>query len=118
LTAILETQTQYSVRGQLEYRRGVEDRKGSDHATFSIRYAGPYASGFYRGSASSTLGATWSHVITDRLASVVNITGVRLPRTQKVTNYAPTTRSYEFYRSVGLKVIASLTYSLRSPQSR
>jgi len=112
--SLLRSRPRYSFFAELEYRDGIADRPGSDHATLSYRYNGPYERGLVIASAYSTISATWSRTLTDRLATVVDLAGIRIPRTGRTTSYSPLIVSSDIYRGLGVKLTASLTYSFRA----
>lgn len=114
--SLLKSRPQYSLVTQLEYRNGRRDRKGADHVTLSYRYNGPFDRGLVTISPYSSLSASWSHMITDRVAGAVNIGRILIPPTTEVTSYSTSTITRQFYRTSGLKVVASLTFTLQPPR--
>jgi outer membrane receptor protein involved in Fe transport len=116
--SLLSSRPQYSLVTQLEYKDGRQDHKGADHLTFAYRYNGPYDRGLFTIAPYSSLSASWSHMITGRVAGVLNVGRILIPRVTQVTTYSPSTVTREFYRSSGLKITASLTFPLRPPGQR
>jgi outer membrane receptor protein involved in Fe transport len=117
-SSLLRPRPQYSFATQLEYKDGQQDRKGTDHITVSYRFTGHYDRGLFTVAPYSSVSASWSHMITDRVAGVLNVGRISIPRATKVTSYSPSTVTREFYRTSGLKITASLTFTLRSSRQR
>jgi outer membrane receptor for ferrienterochelin and colicin len=107
--------TTYSVTGQLDYRDGVDGRRGADRVTLNTSYSGPYDDGLTHRSASLRAGASWSHAITDRLSSVVSIDDIFGPTESRNSTISGTalTRATSF--SDGPRYKLALTYSLGRP---
>jgi outer membrane receptor protein involved in Fe transport len=116
--SLLRSRPQYSLATQVEYKDGQQDHKGADHVTLSYRYNGPFDRGLFTIAPYSSLNASWSHMITDRVAAVLNVGRILIPRATQVTTYSPSTVTREFYRSSGLKITASLTFTLRPSHRR
>lgn len=117
-SSLLRSRPQYSLATQLEYKDGRQDHKGADHITLNSRYNGPYDRGLFTIAPYASVNASWSHMLTDRVAAVLNVGRILIPRTTQVTTYSPSTVTREFYRSSGLKITASLTFTLRPPRQR
>jgi hypothetical protein len=111
--SLLKSRPQYSFSAQLEYQQGPRDRRGADRITLSYRYNGPIDRGLFSFSPYSYLSGSWSHMITDRVGAVVNVGRVLIPSTTKSTSYSRSTIEDQFNRPAGLKIVTSLTYSLR-----
>lgn len=109
---------EYGLSARLEYRDGVEGRRGTDRFVLNARYRGPTSSGFFRISDFATGDASWSHAFTDRLSSVLTIADVFGSPRVRSTSYSGTTLSREVSRTDGPRITLSLTYSLSPPPKR
>jgi outer membrane receptor protein involved in Fe transport len=114
-TPLTRIGAEYGASARLEYRDGVEGRRGTDRFTFSARYRGPTYGGYYRISAFAGGDASWSHAFTDRLSSVLAIADVFGPPRIRTTSYSGTTFSRDVSRIGGPRITFSLTYSLSRP---
>jgi outer membrane receptor for ferrienterochelin and colicins len=97
---------------QLEYKDGVDGRPGADRINLTLRYAGPNDSGFSRTTAQATANLTWSHQITARLSSVLNIQDLRLTRPQETIGESGSTLQRTIDRRANPRVTLSLSFSL------
>lgn len=107
--------TTWSASGQLEYKDGTDGRRGADRVNLSLRYFGPFDTGFVRGSAYASASLTWSHFITDRLSSVLTIQELRLTPPRELISTSLTTLSRDVNIPASPRITFSLTWSFRPP---
>jgi outer membrane receptor for ferrienterochelin and colicins len=110
--AFLKSRPRYSLVTMLEYYHGVQEQPGADHARLTFRYYGPVATGLVSSSSYSSLSGSWSHVISRRLAGIFDIGSILIPPTTRATSYSPSSLARDFYRPVGFRMSASLSYTL------
>jgi ferric enterobactin receptor len=110
--------TRYGGSVQLEYRDGVEGRRGTDHIQLRLRYSGPFDLGLFRISSFFTSSASWSHAFTDRLSGVLAVSDPIGPPSIRTTYLSGDVVSRQTERAAGPRVTFSLTYSLNPPARR
>ena len=103
---------------QLEYKDGVDGRRGADRINLTLRYTGAADTGFSRTTAQATANLTWSHQITARLSSIVNIQDLRLTRPQELIGETGGTLQRTIDRRANPRITFSLSFSLGRPGQR
>ena len=95
---------------QLDYRDGVEGRAGADQVRVTARYSGPSEAGLSRLSSTMRADLSWSHALTDRLASV--LTAAHSLKSLVIHSIGQEVVSRASVRAGGPTVSLALTYGL------
>ena len=111
LPGVDERATGYGGSLQLDYRDGAEGRAGADQARLALRYTGPSETGLSRISSMISADASWSHALTDRLATV--LTASHLLKSPRISTAGPHVVSRSLFRAEGPNIALALTYALR-----
>jgi hypothetical protein len=106
---------QHSASAQIEYRDGVDGRRGADRVEIRARYSGSTSFGLLRVSSYVSANATWSHAFTDRLSGVLTISDFLGPPDIRITTRSGSTLSRSTDKTSGPRFTLSLTYSLKAP---
>jgi outer membrane receptor protein involved in Fe transport len=116
LGAFAQTGLKYSGSTTLEYHDGTEGRRHADHVEVTVRYNGPWRTGFLSIPAYASGTARWSHALTDRLSSVVTVSEFLGPPDPLTRSVSDTTISLRRERPGGPRIAFSLTFSLAPPR--
>jgi outer membrane receptor for ferrienterochelin and colicins len=108
----------FSGSAQLEYKDGVDGRAGADRINLTLRYSGPNDTGFSRTTSFATANLTWSHQITSRLSSVLNIQELRLTRPQESIGESGGTLQRTIDRRANPRATFTLSFSLGRPNGQ
>lgn len=103
----------YGGSAEIEYRDGVEGKKGADHLTLNASYRSPYRFLLSRSSSSPSVRASWSHALTDRLTGIVKVDDLLGVYRFRTAHFSESGFSREVTRIPGPRVTFSLTYDLR-----
>jgi len=106
----------YGASFQLDYRDGIEGKRGADHITVRTRYSGPTDLGLVKVSSFVSVNASWSHVFTDRISTAMSVSDVIGPPTIHTTTFSSGVISRQSDRAAGPRFTFSLTYSLKRSQ--
>lgn len=115
LADLVHVSARYDVTAQIEYRDGAEGKRNADHVELRVRHSGPTDIGLAGISAFTTANAIWSHGITDRLSSVLNVADAIGAPTIRTRYFSDGFISHQFERAAGPRVTLSLTLSLKRP---
>lgn len=102
---------------ELEYRDGIEGRRGADQVTIRLRYTGPIDHGLVRSSSFGSANASWSHAFTDRLSAVLTVSDF-IRSSVKITYLSNDIAWRQFDREAGPRFTLSLTRSLGATPQR
>jgi outer membrane receptor protein involved in Fe transport len=104
--------TEYSGSAQLEYKDGVEGRRGADRIEVRARYSGPTHLGFYKIDDYFTLNGSWTHTFSYRWSSVLTVSDMLGPPELRLSSFSEDTVSRQTDRAAATRVNVALSYRL------